>query len=212
MATDFDPVQATTQPNVLTLAPDISPVPMKFISKSIPNQSWAMTQALNFLQMYTAGLRDPEAIADMLTSSMDSAIDKNASNQTTLSVLYQESSNRRAALGLDPIDENVYKSQRDPRLLKGLVVNLLNDKGVESDLQEDMTVESRTLSDVEVSDPDVRPAWQIGASPEEEEAIRIAQKLGLQVMHSSSELINLVIEDPPEIDSTDPYIKKVGGS
>ena len=211
MTTPFNPVQASEDPLPLKSSPDVSPPKEKVITKKVPNQSWAMVQSMNFIQLQSNNLRDPYELSKAIADSMTVAVDAGASNSNVLSVLNTASDTRRTDLELDPIDSSVYKQQRDPRLLVDLVVQLLNDSGLETELGTDLTFQDRTLSTVEVADPNVRPAWQAGSSPGEETAIAIAEKLGLEVKHSSDELINLSIPIQMSVDSTDPYIKKARG-
>ena len=211
MATTFDPGQASQDPLPLKISPDVTPPKEKKVVKQVTAQSWAMTQSMNFIQLQADGLRDPSELAKVTAYSMSVAVDAGASNSTILTVLNTASDTRRVDLGLDPIDSSTYKQQRDPRLLVDLIIQLLNNSGLESDLQTDLTFQNRVLSEVEVTDTNVRPAWQTGSSSGEATAIAIAEKLGLEVKHSTDELINLSIPTPISVDSTDPYIKKARG-
>jgi len=213
MATSFNISQATELPVGIQQAPDSTPTRAKRINKVIPNQSWSMIQTLRFIQLQGQNLRDPSELGALISQTLTTAIDQGDSNTEKLNNLYTESETRRLDLELDPIDENLYKNQRDPRLTAGFATNLINNIGIETNLEDDLTYGSGALPEVEVSDSAVRVSWKTGTSPssEEDTAIAIAEKLGLQVQHTSDELISLIIPIELSVDSTDPYVKKVRG-
>jgi len=213
MPTTFNITQALADPVAIQASPDITPAKVKRITKSVPEQSWAMAQTLLFIQTQTAGLRDPQTLAQTIAASLAPAINMSDSNADMLTTLYSDSNTRRAAVDLDPIAETTYKSERNPNYLQTFIVNLLNASGIESELQDDLTYSTGALPEVEVTDSNVRPAWQTGTSTPstEETAQAIAESLGLEVQHSSEEQINLIIPAQMSVDSTDPYTKKVMG-
>ena len=206
----IDIEQATLQPPNLEVASiDTTPDPLPVVIKAIPNQSWAMVMAMNFVDMQTSDLRNPDTLGQMLSDAITPTLPETTEDTD---VLYVKSVARRAELELSPVDQNVYEQQIDPKRVKEFSIELLNAVGIESELGADTTSNEQTPSIVNVEDPSVRTAWQEQPDTElEDKAKIIAQNLGLELTASPVASQNLVISDPYEVDSTDPYVKKVMG-
>ena len=136
MATSFNISQATELPVGIQQAPDSTPTRAKRINKVIPNQSWSMIQTLRFIQLQGQNLRDPSELGALISQTLTTAIDQGDSNTEKLNNLYTESETRRLDLELDPIDENLYKNQRDPRnpLVQKLHKEVENPRKMKKDL------------------------------------------------------------------------------
>ena len=204
--------QARTEPDDLTVVQARQTAEVSaFQSRSIPSQSWSTMQALNFIMLHENDFRDPAVLADLIVSSIYEIIDSKLS-QDALSVLYDESYDRRASIDLDGIDEDIYKNQRDPQLLRQFILELLVAMGLESELTDDI---SEVLSDeqlLRITDDAVKSARDKGAPSEVEEiSEQIAVKLGLQFQAPDTVGQNLIIDQPYELDSTDSYVKMVVG-
>lgn len=201
---------AREAPDVQEASPDVTPVTERTVLKVIPNQLWSMVQAMSFVDLYAAGLRDPERLAAALADGLAPAVDLADGNQETLDAEHAVSSERRTALGLSAIDASTYAQQRDPRLLDKLVLSLLNVSGLESELTDDLEQATPDASLVGISDSGVQEAARSGAvSAQEARAREIAAKLGLTP--ASDDGWHAIIPEVVSIDSTDPYIKKVVG-
>lgn len=212
MATDFNTQEAVVNPDSQWSSPaDVTQEKMNVLVKSISDQCWSVVQAMKFADAYVNGLRDPDNLAAMVADTLDSAVDQADGSADSLSEEYDASVSRREELGLDPVDEESYNQQRSPSLLPQLVVNMLNASGLESELAEADTETVEPDANLSgISDETVRSeAAAGGTNAQAERAREIAEKLGLNLSESAGE--HLVIPDVSEIDSTDPYIKKVMG-
>lgn len=211
MASDFNLQQAQVDPDASwsNLA-DVTPSAPKVVTKTIPEQSWSVVQALRFSGLYAAGLRDPAILAAAIADSLAPAVDLADGNQETLDADYAESAERRAELGLEVVDSSTYMQQRDPRLLEKLALDLLNAAGLESELGDDLTQSDADESLVGLADTGVLEVARTGAtSPQEARAREIAAKLGLSP--AADDGYHAVVPEVMAADSTDPYIKKVAG-
>jgi hypothetical protein len=161
--------------------------------------------------MHQADLRDPEYLATIMAETLEPSIDFGVTNDD-LEDLYEESSARRAEIDLDPIAENVYRNQRDPKLLRDLLLDALEAHGIEKTLGPDLTTDEEEEPIVKVTDEEVKKAEGNAESDgTRATAEAIAIKLGLEIQPSDVAGQNLVIADLFEVDSNDPYIKKVVG-
>jgi len=210
--TTFNITEEKSDPIGQSAAINTTPNEVQKFTKEVPEQGWAMAQALSFISSYTAGLRDPDYLSETVAASIKGSIDQGDSNAEKLSAYYEESTARRAVLELESIDENDYLQQRDPRLLANLVKTLLTNRGLEVELEEDMTVTEETSDVVSVSDQAVRETWKEGdeKTPQQIIAEEIAEKLGIEI-EGTVIALNLNLPTITQVDSTDPYIKKVSG-
>jgi len=202
--------QATALPPDLEVASiDTTPAPLPVVVKVVPEQSWAMNMAMNFVNMQTEDLRNPDTmgqlIADTIAPTLPTvSVDSN--------VAYLNSVSRRADVELPPIDQDVYDQQIDQKRAKEFSIELLNAIGIESDLGQDTVTNEKTPTIVNVEDTSVRTVWE--EQPEtdlESRAIAIAQRLGITLAPPPVYNQNLVIPAVYEVDSTDPYVQKVMG-
>jgi hypothetical protein len=168
-----------------------------------------MNMAIKFVNLQSSDLRNPDVLGQLLADTITPTLPTIAPDPTAA---YNTSVERRAEIDLNPINENVYDQQIDPKRVKQFAIELLNATGIESELGEDITVNATTSTTVNVEDPSIRPIWEEQpTSASETAAIAIAQKLGLNLSPPISYNQNLVIPGPYAVDSTDPYIRKVMG-
>ena len=211
---EIDVIKATEQPDDLVFStPDISQEEYPFVSRYIDDQNWASVMALDLIMQHENDLRDNNNIAVVISDSLSDVID-NTVNDDDLNGLYTESSDRRADIDLEPVDEEIYKKQRDPRLLRNFAYDSIIASGIEHELHDDLITSEPDDSIVNVSDDDVEKNIGGGEAPEDikSDAEEIAVKLGMEVQHSDLDDKNLIINDVFEVDSTDEYVKKVIGN
>ncbi|MEN6550198.1 MAG: hypothetical protein ABFE07_29490 [Armatimonadia bacterium] len=201
---------AQEAPDIQQSSPDVTEEQERVVVKTIPDQSWAMFQAMRFADLHAAGLRDPENLASALAESLSPALDLADGNADVLAAEQSASDLRRAALGLAVISPEIYQQQRDPRLVQQLIVAVLNGSGLESEFGADLEQVASDSRTAGITDYGVKKEAATGAtSPQEARAREIAAKLGLTPPADEGwhELVPTVVA----IDSTDPYIKKVVG-
>ena len=208
---DIDINQATALPPDLEVASiDTTPAPLPVVIKAIPEQSWAMNMAMNFVNMQTEDLRNPDTMGQLIADTIAPTL---PSASVDPDVSYLNSVSRRAAVELPPVDQDVYDQQMDQKRVKEFSIELLNAIGIESDLGQDTVTNQKTPTVVNVEDSSVRTVWE--EQPEtdlESRAITIAQRLGITLASPVVYNQNLVIDPVYEVDSTDPYVQKVMGS
>ena len=211
---DFSLIEATELPQDLVpfSAIDKTPRLVPTVTKTVPDQLWSVVRALYFIEGYRKGARNPAVIAEAIDSMIQKAVEQGITSDD-LNTLYEESTERRADIELDPVAEDVYRIQRDPRGLEVFIVNLLDAMGIEITLGEDLTTQEEDTSVVDVTDPIVSEVEEEATevNPQEAEAARIATKLGLEAQVPAGEGKNLVSAEPFEVDSTDPYVKQIKG-
>jgi len=206
---EIDVNKATADPEDLTLvSPKVAEPEIPFIKRVFPNQSWSTIMAVNFIMMHENDLRDNDVLSDIVAASMSVAIE--SVTQDELDALYEASVERREDTDLDPIEEDTYKTQRDPVLLRDFVSNILVALGLERDLAEDLTEAIPDDRIVAIVDEAVAESREVGTASEiEARAEAIAKKLGLEYVPPETLGKNLIVPEVYETDSTDPYIKKV---
>lgn len=211
---DFNLIEATTLPEDLVPFSSIDTTPNlpPTIERVISDQLWSVAKAIEFIEIYRKGLRDPQIVSETIEALIKPTMVLGLTSDD-LTVLYDESSERRLEIELSSISEDVYKTERDPKNLQLLVVELLEAIGIEVSRGTDLTEEELDESPVRTTDPIVSEAEEeaIAINPQEAEAARIAAKLGLEASVPAGEGQHVVIEEPYEVDSTDPYVQKIKG-
>jgi hypothetical protein len=206
---EIDISKATAEPDELQFAtPTVIEQPDLFIKRVVPEQLWSVLQAINFIMHQENDLRDPNNWADIVAATLSNIVDRSVTD-SDLETLYVESGERRSEIDLESITEETYKKQRDPRLLRDFILEVLIAGGLEEELAEDLV---ETLSDdeiVELTDQVVKDATESGTAPAQKtRAEEIALKLGLDIQTDMITNQNLIIEEPFETDSTDPYFEE----
>jgi len=203
--------QVTEQPSDLVFSsPEISRDELPYISRDIEGQSWSTIMAIGLLMEHENDLRDNNNLADMVSAGLSGVVDNSVSDDD-LSVLYEDSVSRRSSIGLGPIDEDTYKKERDPRLLRNFAYDVILASGLEYELGDDILTAKQDNNIVSISDSSVGKATSPGSADKDikSDAESIAVSLGLEVGTSDLQGKNLIIDNPLPIDSTDVYIKKV---
>jgi len=206
---EIDINKATLDPEDVVLSTPVTPtVDIPFITRDYVGQSWSSIMAVNFIMEHENDLRDNDVLADVITEGLSGAVDSVTRDE--LEGLYGESVSRREEISLDPVEPDVYRNQRDPKLMKSFVLEALVGMGIEQELGEDVTSADPDDRVVVVSDEGVQEQRD-SASPSEVESVAedIAKKLGLEYVPTDTDKKNLVVPEVFVTDSTDDYIKKV---
>lgn len=200
--------EATEAPADLSLSsPEISQVEIPFLKRVFSNQSWSTMMASNFIMTHENDLRDNGTLADVISASI-SMVEKDVTPDE-LDALYDASVLRREEIELDPIDEVTYDNQRDPKLLNGFALDVLDAMGFKSEFHPDLTTEDLDERIVTIEDDSVEDNVVDGEpSSIEDQAETIAIELGLEHIPDETDS-NLIVPTIFETDSTDPYVKKV---